>query len=312
MAISINTRAWAQLRIYLQAATGTYISGDWGLQWSATHGETRSASGHTFHIGLRRDSAGHYWTCILVTQRNGTESPVEGTVVDWGTTPPTLQDVLSHYQTTFAGMTATDNAGGAGGNNDGNGGGAGGNGGNGGGGGYQKQVIPHPEYPGNYYYLDEDEEFHWCDVNGNDLKTSAMGSLPKDIIPIFKADDNTRYHLGPNKKHLTITFQYEDEAKKKHPFVMIASKKHIALLVNRKDKASRPTIKTDVPPVKSGETPTSTTATPSKVTRPPLGSVDPNVVPSRSTANGSTTTDKQNVPPHSTSGTSAAPANHTR
>lgn len=151
----LNRGQRQDMLLYLQNAHGTYISGGWGHIWNPTHGETRSTSEFTFHIGLMRTSEGEYHSAILVRLR-GRHVPAHGTVVNWGASQPaTLIEVLNNYKDMFDITPSTP--------------------------------TPHPEPEataipdwayqvcrdnyGGYHYLDENGAYHACDANGNELDT---------------------------------------------------------------------------------------------------------------------------------------------
>ncbi|KAH8767444.1 hypothetical protein F5883DRAFT_419322, partial [Diaporthe sp. PMI_573] len=148
----------------------TLASWSSGGGWNFTHGETRSASKHTFHLGFRQDSQGHYRTCIAVETARNTNVPIEGTLVDWGTDAPEPGAVLAHYQQLLNVRPLYPYQGpNQGGNNNGNGGNGGGAGSStgGGGSGASKQVF-NDDY-GGYYYSTEEEPYVACDAQGNSL-----------------------------------------------------------------------------------------------------------------------------------------------
>jgi hypothetical protein len=70
------------------------------------HGEGRTTTsmeaGMTFHIGFRRTSDGHYRSAVTVDLVEGDRRlPVVGTEHDFGTTEPTLVDILNHYKAKY-------------------------------------------------------------------------------------------------------------------------------------------------------------------------------------------------------------------
>ncbi|KUI68914.1 hypothetical protein VM1G_04585 [Cytospora mali] len=178
---------------YLENANPAYISvSGWGGSWTATHGETRSASQYTFHIGVRFTN-GSYYSCILVTTRQYGPVPVEGTVENWGSQMPSLGQVLRHYQSHYSVTPLHDSTPGPS-DNGGDDGGAGGAGagGSGGSGGWAKEVKP------DAY---EDEEYHACDGAGNELKTTVKSSSgtyrtsnPRDLVLVYQNSKGETYY----------------------------------------------------------------------------------------------------------------------
>jgi hypothetical protein len=169
--------------VYLENANPNHIGHTgWGIEtWHECHGETRSKSKFTFHIGIRVDHEGNYLTCILLKGKGGNKA-VEGTIINWGPEEPDMAVVLEHYQMMFLKYHPIDRPG-RGGNNNGGEGGSGG-----GGGGWTKQVYHNSDYD-EYYYLDEQGEYQSCDSSGN---------------PIYTAD-STGHRTG-NKYGLVLVF----------------------------------------------------------------------------------------------------------
>ncbi|KAM0255019.1 hypothetical protein ACHAQJ_006167 [Trichoderma viride] len=203
------------LLAYLEHANPNYISVPiWGVRWQASHGETRSASKHTFHIGVRFVQD-HYHSCILVMTGQGS-MPIEGTVIDWGTSRPDLGEVLQHYQKMFKvqplnplkkPQTRRDND-----DEDEDGGSSGRP--------WTKQVC-RDDY-GGYYYIGQDEEYHRCDANGKEIqstekKTGYKTSNPYQIVLVFSnTQKQTYYHrhgqpeLCSLQKHSSGTYYFID------------------------------------------------------------------------------------------------------
>lgn len=185
------------LLTYLEHANPNHMTlASWsvGGGWNFTHGETRSASEATFHIGCRQDSRGHFITCIAVAVRSGNRNtPVARTTVDWGTEPPSLGEILNYYQQKFsvqplhvydAPSQRRDNNNNGGGGN----GGAGGSGGGGGASGSKKQVFK-DDY-GGYYYSTEEEPYVACDAQGNSL----------GLLSVYLDATNKPYYYSRGRK----------------------------------------------------------------------------------------------------------------
>ncbi|KAL7898135.1 hypothetical protein HDV63DRAFT_410473 [Trichoderma sp. SZMC 28014] len=98
--IAISRKDKHQLLRYLEYADPNHIQLPlWGVNWEATHGETRSASKITFHVG-GRFVQGEFQTCILVQSTEG-EYPVDNTIRSWGSSQPDMGEVLVFYQQQF-------------------------------------------------------------------------------------------------------------------------------------------------------------------------------------------------------------------
>jgi hypothetical protein len=188
----------SELLTYLEHANPNHISAaSWGLTWTATHGETRSSSQRTFHIGIRYAN-GRYSSCILVGTVQYGDLPVEGTVVDWGTTQPSLATILEHYQAQYNVTPAPTRPGPAAGpreDEDDNGGGAGGS--------SWKKEVKKDDY-GGYYYIGEDEDYHECDPRGNevqttDRKTGYRTANPRGIVLVFENSQRQAYYYYHGK-----------------------------------------------------------------------------------------------------------------
>lgn len=167
--VDISSKDKRQMYRYLEYANGNHMSLPFWTneKWTSAHGETRSSSQHTFHLGFRI-SNGHYYTCILVdtTRSKGAEA-IEGTVRDWGTEQPSLTDVLEYYQGHYNvqprfPIERSNNR-----KDDDNGGGGGAGTSGGSGSGWTKRVYK-TNY-GGYGYTDKDGEYRECDQYGNDI-----------------------------------------------------------------------------------------------------------------------------------------------
>lgn len=121
----------------------------------------------TFHVALRLTSEGEYHTCLKVGSGDGTV--VDGSVVNWGQTRPSLQSILNHYKRMYQ-VDVTTSSSSSGSDDDRRGGGSGGRGGKGKRGGWQKQIMKADD--GSYFYLDEQEEYIPCDSSGQAIQTS--------------------------------------------------------------------------------------------------------------------------------------------
>ncbi|OAA64751.1 hypothetical protein SPI_03398 [Niveomyces insectorum RCEF 264] len=163
--VELSKKEHEMLYRYLENANANSISdGIWVGKWSATHGETRSTSTITFHIGFRLTN-GHYWSCILVGSKS--KNPLKGTEVDWGTTEPYPPEVVEYYRAMFSIEPADiklqfhprrddDNDGGAGPS------------GYGGSGEQAKRQVYQDAYNG-YFYYDSNGGCHACDASGRDI-----------------------------------------------------------------------------------------------------------------------------------------------
>lgn len=207
-----------EMVIYLSNANPANLSASqWGVTtWQAAHGEGRSASSTTFHIGLRL-AQGVYWTCILVQVR-GRDVALAGTMRNWGNTAPSLPLVLQTYQREYiktkapAGSSQQDPS------NNGGGGGAGG--GSGGGGGdnnppaWEKKVLP--DAYGGHYYMDENDEYCACDAQGNQLRMNTPNgptTNPYGILLVFKNSKGEYYLYSRGKR--TLCQVQQDKATKR-------------------------------------------------------------------------------------------------
>ncbi|KAH6627488.1 hypothetical protein F5144DRAFT_575986 [Chaetomium tenue] len=219
----LDKRTRQDMIVYLENANPDQLSASaWGqTTWQAAHGEGRSASSTTFHIGLRF-AQGHYWTCILTRVRRQ-EVALEGTIIDWGTTAPNLPGVLREYQRQFIRARApasenpqrdpTDNNGGGSG-----GGGGGGGGGNDNGPAWEKKVLK-DDY-GGYYYMDENDEYCACDAQGTQLKTTTLKGRttnPHAILLVFVNSQRQTYFLHKGQR---IPCQVQKDPSTHHPFIL--------------------------------------------------------------------------------------------
>ncbi|KAH6839477.1 hypothetical protein B0I37DRAFT_332191 [Chaetomium sp. MPI-CAGE-AT-0009] len=227
--IKLDKRGRQQMIIYLENANPANLSvSQWGVStWQAAHGEGRSASSTTFHVGVRF-SGGSYFTCILVQSRAGDQA-VEGTIINWGTTAPNLPEVLRTYQRTYlktaapASQTPAQDP-----SNNNGGGGAGGSGGgsgsgSGGGPAWEKKVCK-DDY-GGYYYMDENDEYCACDDKGNQLKTTtAHGRTtnPYGILLVFLSSKREPFLYSNNKR---IPCQPQQDPTTRHYFIVDSSKR---------------------------------------------------------------------------------------
>ncbi|RYP80363.1 hypothetical protein DL769_002512 [Monosporascus sp. CRB-8-3] len=198
--VKLSKKDRGNILVYLENAKGDHISAPvWGTQWTPTHGETRSSSKNTFHIGIRHVN-GRYYTCILVRTVQFGHLPVEGTVHDWGTTAPSLREVLAYYQALFD-VQPTSSRPGRGPNrdydDDGNS--------NAGGSGWKKEVRK-DDY-GGYFYIDEDGDYHACDSRGNevettDRRTGYRTSNPRGIVLVFANSQRQTYYYSHGRAQL--------------------------------------------------------------------------------------------------------------
>ncbi|KAI1391616.1 uncharacterized protein F4822DRAFT_427471 [Hypoxylon trugodes] len=94
----LNRSDYEDLLDYLQAATASQMSNvAWGPRIVPCHGERRAISQRTFHIGIWRESStGHHFSGILLGGNHG--SLVEGSIIDHGTTQPSLVHVLNEHK----------------------------------------------------------------------------------------------------------------------------------------------------------------------------------------------------------------------
>lgn len=152
-----------------------------------SHGDGRSSSSLTFHVALRLTSEGEYHTCLKVGSGDGTV--VDGSVVNWGQTRPSLQSILNHYKRMYQ-VDVTTSSSSSGSDDDRRGGGSGGRGGKGRRGGWQKQVMKADD--GSYFYLDEQEEYIPCDANGQAIQTSYRLH--------YDSRANKAYYTGSDRK----------------------------------------------------------------------------------------------------------------
>ncbi|PTB44423.1 hypothetical protein M441DRAFT_55472 [Trichoderma asperellum CBS 433.97] len=174
--VAVSKSDKRHLLTYLEHADPNHIQVSlWDVRWRPTHGETRSASRLTFHIGVRFVQ-GEYQTCILVDSEEG-ELPVDDTVRNWGPSMPNLGEVLQYYQKLF-GVQALkplirkqqprrddddDNEEGGSSSR------------------AWRKKIQKSNKPGYYYYYDEQEEYRECDEKGNDIYRSYKNSSPQGM-----------------------------------------------------------------------------------------------------------------------------------
>ncbi|KAI0433764.1 hypothetical protein F5Y09DRAFT_338360 [Xylaria sp. FL1042] len=165
----LNAREIHDLTIYLENASASHISvGARGPQRLNCHGERRSTSRWTWHIGVRRrTSNGHHISCIVAGGQNAPE--VEGSRIDHGTTQPSLIHVLNLYKRMYRVPVTTPSPPDS---DDDNGNGSGGRGGSGSGGkGKGKdwsKKVKRDDY-GGYYYIGPEGEYMICDEAGNNV-----------------------------------------------------------------------------------------------------------------------------------------------
>ncbi|KAL6824268.1 hypothetical protein J3E69DRAFT_336190 [Trichoderma sp. SZMC 28015] len=201
---------------YLENANPNYISlTAWAVKWVASHGETRSASKHTYHIGFRFVQD-HYQSCILAATVEG-NMPIEGTLIDWGTSKPDPGEILEHYQNVFQVQPLhplkrpeprrdNDDEGRDGGGSSGR--------------TWTKQVY-RDDY-GGYYYIGQDEEYHQCDAKGKDIQSTEKStgyrtSNPYRIVLVFSNAQKQTYYqrqgqpeLCSLRKHSSGTYYFVD------------------------------------------------------------------------------------------------------
>ncbi|KAI5862900.1 hypothetical protein GGS23DRAFT_74470 [Durotheca rogersii] len=195
--VRLSRDDWDDMLTYLEYANSNHVSAiTWDVHWTPTHGETRSYSKRTFHIGVRYAN-GRYSSCILVDTVSWDEVPVEGTIHHWGTTPPNLGEIVEHYRTLYKVQPASSNLRYQPRQNDDNNGGAGASGG-----GWKKEVKK-DDY-GGYFYIGEDEEYHACDSEGNEIqttdrKTGYRTSNPRGIVVVFADSRNQTYYYSHGK-----------------------------------------------------------------------------------------------------------------
>lgn len=209
-----------------------------GSGWSFTHGETRSASEATFHIGCRVDSQGNYYTCIAVAIRQGNRNvPVAGTTHNWGTERPSLAQILDYYQQKFNvqplhvydGPSQRDN------NNNGGGGNGGGTSSGGGGGSGSTRQIFKDDY-GGYYYVTEDEPYVACDAQGQSLKLLSVYIDASNKPYYYHKRQRTRGTLTKDPR--TQKTYFRDKEGRSRSFYYVGKESGIG---KRFASASRPT-----------------------------------------------------------------------
>ncbi|PKK47850.1 hypothetical protein CI102_8169 [Trichoderma harzianum] len=154
--------------------------------------------------------------CILVGA-GGAKLPIDGTIIDWGTSAPDLGETLQHYQKMFKVQPLNplkrpeprrdnDDEGRDGGGSSGR--------------TWTKQVY-RDDY-GGYYYIGQDEEYHQCDAKGKEIQSTEKStgyrtSNPYHIVLVFSnAQKQTYYqrHGQPElcslRKHSSGTYYFVD------------------------------------------------------------------------------------------------------
>ncbi|KAF4988842.1 hypothetical protein FGRMN_9516 [Fusarium graminum] len=177
---------------YLEHANSNEISvTEIGPFWTPTHGETRSTSKFTFHIGIRYAN-GDFSTCVLISTRQYMNVPVEGTFVNWGPKMPKMPAVMMHYKKLFnvQDLSGHSTRPGDDENDKDDGPGAGSS-------GWTKEVRK-DDY-GGYFYIDEAGEYHACEKDGNDVKSTDsrsgyQASNPRGIVLIFGDSQSQTYY----------------------------------------------------------------------------------------------------------------------
>ncbi|KAK4143977.1 uncharacterized protein C8A04DRAFT_28321 [Dichotomopilus funicola] len=206
--VTLSKKDKNKMQVYLDAANPAQISvPQWGIGlWQNSHGEGRSTSTLTFHIGfLYATDTGCFWTCILLKDGKR-HKPVAGTLVNWGTEQPSPSDVLEYYKNAQFPLPDPDSEP----SESGWGGGAGGAGGAGGsssgGSAWKKDVKP--DGNGGYYYFDPDYQWIPCDASGNEIYYDAAEghrtSSPRHIKAVFGPSGNTYYYSGGKKMACTL------------------------------------------------------------------------------------------------------------
>ncbi|KAK4135164.1 hypothetical protein BT67DRAFT_293398 [Trichocladium antarcticum] len=207
--VTLNKSDEKEMQQYLDAANPAQISfPSWGIgKWQHAHGEGRSTSQLTFHIGFcYMTDTGCYWTCILAKVGNR-HLPVAGTVVNWGTEAPDPSVVLEYYKNVkFPLPDPGSEASGSG--SGGGAGGAGGAGGSSSGGGAWKKNVQ-SDGNGGYFYFDPNWEYVLCDAQGNETYyTTQQGhrtSNPRHIKAVFGPAGSTYYYSGNKKTACTLS-----------------------------------------------------------------------------------------------------------
>ncbi|KAL2133614.1 hypothetical protein VTI74DRAFT_2016 [Chaetomium olivicolor] len=194
--VTLDKAGKKAMQTYLDNAKPEQISvPEWGIsKWQDSHGEGRSSSKFTFHIGFRyMTDTGCYWTCILAKTADG-ELPVAGTLINWGTVPPDPLVVMETYKNAKFPLPKPDSQP----SGSGSGGGAGGAGGSSSGGAWKKTI--HQDGQGGYFYYDANWEYHQCDKDGNDVYyTTQAGhqtSNPRNIKAVVGPPGSTYYYSG--------------------------------------------------------------------------------------------------------------------
>ncbi|EAQ88815.1 predicted protein [Chaetomium globosum CBS 148.51] len=217
----LDKRTRQDMIVYLENANPDQLSATaWGqTTWQAAHGEGRSASSTTFHIGLRY-AQGHYWTCILTRVRRQ-EVALEGTIIDWGTTAPNLPGVLREYQRLYLRARAPASENPQRDPSDNNGGGSGGGGGGGGndnGPAWEKKVYK--DAYGGYFYMDEDDNYCACDAQGTQVKTTTLKGRttnPHNILLVFVNSQRQNYYLHKGQR---VPCQVQQDPSTHRPFIL--------------------------------------------------------------------------------------------
>ena len=169
----MNSRAVRDLQVYLENARSSQLQAPngWRSAIDYCHGQNRSASKDTFHIGIWKNSSdGHHYSAIF-----GGKSRlklVEGSRIDHGTTEPSLVHVLNAHKRVYH-VTPPTSSSSSSDSDNGNGGGGAGRGGGSGGRGQGKPAtkkIYRDDY-GGYYYFGPNHEWRACDQSGNDIAT---------------------------------------------------------------------------------------------------------------------------------------------
>lgn len=204
--MKLSNKQDSELRKYLEAAKPDQISGDnWSVSWGFCHGETRSTSTITFHLGTKRDSSGErlYHTAIVVEKQEGsTVCPVmshngESTHKKYAEKPD-LKQVMLDLKKVFpmhTRGTATSSSQAQGGNGD-QGGGDGGNGNGNPPKPFEKEIKKNVF--DEYYFIDEQGENIICDEHGN---------------PIVQHDAKTNKYFYMDSNHARHTCTVKEYSK---------------------------------------------------------------------------------------------------
>ncbi|KAI0532617.1 hypothetical protein GGR58DRAFT_507213 [Xylaria digitata] len=191
------------IREYLLHASSRNLSSvAWGSRRMNCHGEGRSSSNQTWHIGVwKQSSDGRHFSAIVSGRRGGPTA--EGSTIDYGRTQPRMIHVLNEYKRMYDVPVNTPSPHDSD-NDDQNGPGGGGGPGPGGKGKgrgkpwYKK--VKRDEY-GGYYYIGPKGEYQTCDSKGNDINYNSSSNYSKSSssrYPSYSSSHSGYYSADPS------------------------------------------------------------------------------------------------------------------